>query len=533
VSLRSAPCPGCGATLEFKNAATLVVVCPFCGSASYRSDVALESIGKVAEVAPIESLLELGARGRHADRGWRAVGQIQLDHGAGPWNEWCLAFDDGTWGWLAEAQGQLLLTRAVEGAKAPTRTRLRPGNEVSLGETGLFRIAEVGSARVTAVRGEIPARVVPGQAVHYADLSGPGGLFGTLDYGTGDELEAAYAGRVVAAEEMGLDPSKAARVERRAAAERVSCPHCAGILELRDPDSVRAACGSCGSLLDTSTKSVHVLGMAREIEARPDLPLGGQGVLEGETVETLAFLVRSVKVEGVRYAWHEYLLRRARGGYRWLVESHGHWLLADGIPLGDVGDGAFSKRVDGREFQHFQAGNARVDAVYGEVYWEVRVGETVKAVDYVCPPRMLTLETTQKEQIATLGRYATRGEVESAFSLAKPLREPVGVAPAQPNPHDGPWGLAGCGTLLALALLMVAVSNAAGNDHSGILFPGALIALVLAIPPIAAKSRRAGFERARWEDSDHPGGPVSVSAADRFRRPLTSPDGQDDEGDEE
>ena len=114
MSLRTAPCPGCGATLTFLSAASVCIVCPYCGGGSMRTDRALESFGTVAELAPIESPLTLYQAGRFGGVGYTAVGLLQLDHGAGPWNEWCLLFDDGTWGWYAEAQGQTLFTRKDE-----------------------------------------------------------------------------------------------------------------------------------------------------------------------------------------------------------------------------------------------------------------------------------------------------------------------------------------------------------------------------------------------------------------------------------
>ena len=56
-------------------------------------------------------------------------------------------------------------------------------------------------------------------------------------------------------------------------------------------------------------------------------------------MEVLALLERSVRVEGIRYPWKEYLLRVAKGGgYRWLSESKGHWILLEPANLGEVGE---------------------------------------------------------------------------------------------------------------------------------------------------------------------------------------------------
>ncbi len=507
MSLRTASCPGCGATLEFKNAATLVVVCPFCASASYRSDVDLQLLGKVADVTPIASVLDVGTVGRHGGVGWTCVGQIQLDHGAGPWNEWCLLYDDGRWAWLAEAQGELLLTEKKETEAPPPLVDLEPGSDVDLGAAGQYVVAEVGEGKVTAVRGELPARVVPGDVVHYADLRGPGRAFGTLDFGAGtDSCEAVYLGRIVMAADMGLKEEDAKAPERRAEAERISCPKCAGVVELRDPDSVRVVCGNCGALLSRDEKAVKMLGIAADLKSKPAIPLGATGTLCGERVEVLAYLVRSVRVDEIRYPWREYLLM-ASTGYRWLVESQGHWSLVRSLPLGDAKREGLTVWTGGKRFRHFQGGEARVDYVLGEVYWEVEVGETVRYDDYVAPPDLVSVEKSGKEIVASVGFYVTPEEVQTAFALPVALHEPVGVAPAQPNPYDGRvgayWGV-GLAMVVLLFVLMGLVSSAVGGDQAGVVFPGLLIGIALLVPPIVVTSRRSSFETRRWEDSDHP-----------------------------
>ena len=136
MSGRTAGCPSCGAPIEFRNAATVLVVCGACGGASTRKGLDLEKLGRVAEVTPIDSLLDLGTTGRFEGKGWTAVGQVQLDHGEGPWNEWCLLFDDGTWGWLGEAQGEILVTRPVPSLPVPPHGKIHPGDAVDLGAGG-------------------------------------------------------------------------------------------------------------------------------------------------------------------------------------------------------------------------------------------------------------------------------------------------------------------------------------------------------------------------------------------------------------
>jgi hypothetical protein len=440
VTARTASCPGCGARIAFENAAALFVVCPHCGGASERTDLDLSLVGRVAQVAPIESVLSLGAEGRLEGERWRAVGLLQLDHGAGPWNEWFLSFEDGSWAWLAEAQGELLLTReAALERPPPAPAALRPGDEVVLPPHGRFVVAESRSARVVSSRGELPVRAVPGETYEYADLRAPRGGFATVAATGEPGGGVAYVGRTVARAELGIDPTTVAEAEpARVAARRLACPKCGDSVDVRDPfRSIRVVCPSCGTMTDPREGRLRVLGVAAALKARPALPIGSRGTLRGRRLEVLCFLVRSVRTDAV-YRWREYLLRDEAGGYRWLVESDGHWNLASPLGPGDVAlQGTRRARWDGRDFRFFQGGTARVDHVQGEAYWAVEVGEEVKTRDFVGPPSepwMISVETSGEERVVSLAEYVPASEVSAAFG-GVPLPASGGVAPNQPNPH--------------------------------------------------------------------------------------------------
>ena len=205
MSLKSAMCPGCGAQIRFESMASLVVVCESCRFASYRRDLDLEKIGKVGEIAPIDSPIELRMRGVLGGRRFSVKGLVQLDHGRGPWNEWSIEFDDGTRAWLAEAQGQYLVTREQRSGELPTYEQLKAGERIDLGAAGEWVIAERGTGRVVALAGELAADIRPGQTVRYADLGGPDDGFGTLDFGEGSVVRTVYLGRRHGLAELGLE----------------------------------------------------------------------------------------------------------------------------------------------------------------------------------------------------------------------------------------------------------------------------------------------------------------------------------------
>jgi hypothetical protein len=474
MSARFAACPSCGARIEFANSASLIVVCESCEYVSYRTDVKLELIGKVAQVAPIESALALHARGKIDGSGFEIVGQVQLDHGKGPWNEWAIAFDDGKSAWLAEAQGQILFTREVDGGGELRYASIAAGAEIDLGASGRWTVAEKGSGRVTAIRGQLPELIKPDSIVHYADLSGEGDGFGTFDFGAGDACEAIYLGRRLSAADLALDLSGAAApAERKVRAARITCPKCAGAIDLRDPENTqRVGCPFCGALLDPRSKEMQVLGVSLTTRSRSALPIGAKGRISAQEFEVLAWLERSVVEEGVRFPWEEYLLRRGDGAYRWLVCSDRQWSFVEPLNLADVKRSSSRVSYRGRSFRRFSGGEARVDRVLDEVYWEVSVGETVRSDDYVDPPLMISFETTEGEKIASLGTYLERAAVETAFGLKQKLPSPTAIGAIQPNPVRADlrrwWKSAAVITAIVLGLdLFFHVAHTGKIAHAG------------------------------------------------------------------
>ncbi|MHC5020641.1 MAG: DUF4178 domain-containing protein [Planctomycetota bacterium] len=479
MSGRTANCPNCAGPIEFKNAATLYVVCPYCGGASQRQDVDLHFLGKVAAVADIDSPFDLGARGDFNGLGWTIVGQLQLDHGAGPWNEWCAVFDDGSWRWIAEAQGKVYLTRELDlespDLEIPPHGFLQPGEPLSLGEAGDFVVAETGQGEVVAARGELPVLIITGAKVNYTDLSGGDDRFATLDYGDGTTCLAAYAGERHDFHDLGFHPESVGRKEaKRVDVDRLGCASCGAPLQVRDPECKRIGCQACGCLMDAGTQQV-VAEQGKSSRA-PLIALGSPVTLRGAQYTLLAYLIRSVTSYGTRYPWAEYLLRNnADGSYRWLIHQNGHWNLAVPVELGDCRKASATSSYKGRSFKHFTSGTAVVEYVLGEVYWAVEQGEAVQADDFVAPPEMLSFESSRRdrgaETVASLTTYLPHTEVQLAFKLKK-VAKPRGVAPNQPNPHAIapwlPWWLG----MVALIIVMIVGFHASFEQRDLVLMSG-------------------------------------------------------------
>ena len=175
-------CPACGAPVQFRSAAPYAV-CSHCQSLLVRRDIRLEAIGRVAAVPEDFSPLQLHASGWFEQHHFTLLGRIRKVWEQGSWNEWCASFDDRRLGWLAEAQGDLVMTfEQPAGALAqfPAGTAPAPGDSYML-DRQRFEVSDVKDVQCLGAEGELLSAPTPGQAMKSVDLRGPGLAFATIE----------------------------------------------------------------------------------------------------------------------------------------------------------------------------------------------------------------------------------------------------------------------------------------------------------------------------------------------------------------
>ena len=217
--------------------------------------------------------------------------------------------------------------------------------------------------------------------------------------------------------------------------ERLVCPTCGAPVPIFVPsETERCGCEACGALLDYRQGALRLLVQLEPPSVRPLLALGSQGQLFGTTRTVIGFMQRAVTVDGDLYTFREYLLH-SEHGYSWLLEENHHWLHVSPVATSKVTERAGSARYDGRSYRAFAGGTPVVDFVIGEFYWKVQRGDTCSTLDYIDPPRLLSVERTDNEVSWSEGEYVESELLARAFGLKHALPRPIGVAPAQPNPH--------------------------------------------------------------------------------------------------
>lgn len=349
-----------------------------------RSGKALESAIAAATV------LELGARGKlRAARGsgapsgaFRLAGRVAVRSDAGAiWNEWTLAFDDGSAAFLAEARGTF--TVFVEASIAPAWDALVAGAPLDAG----LVVVERGQARRVAVEGDAD----PGPRLYrYADLSAADGEIVTFDYG--EATPRVFRGRPSTLRDLGLAP----RTER--------------------------------------PRYLPVSGFpVQPPEGAPlFLALGDEGTLDGTRWRVIAQLARSVEEDGERFGWREYLLHDPARGFRWLVESEGHWSFVESVEAGMVRESGGGASYEGEAYKPLSSGEVRLDWAAGELPWEVFPGDTSQARDYVRAPHLLSREATTDEVVWSRASYLPTSVLAKAFGK-RLLPKPRGRAPHAPK----------------------------------------------------------------------------------------------------
>ena len=468
MSVLQANCPSCAASIEFKAGSTIVVICPFCRSAVARTDRGLDDLGKVAEIMDSESPLKLGLKGTFGGHKFELTGRAQNRHEMGGfWDEWYATFSNGWVGWLAEAQGKFYLTfyqPLPDGAQVPVFENLQIGQTVEAipNKTALM-VTEKGTATAVAADGEIPYKLEPNETSNYADLSGQNNAFATIDYSLTPPW--VFVGNQVSLAEIGLGDAKSVRREARSVAtDKIGCPNCGGALELTAPDKAeRVTCPYCNSLLDVNQGKLSWLKALKPSPSPQEfaLPIGAVGTFQSDVqYKLIGATVRSVEIEGIKYFWHEYLLYNPQIGFRWLVHSDNHWNFVEPVNPADVIPNGTSVSYNGQNYKIFQDAPAVIEYVTGEFYWRVEQGETVRAIDYVAPPLMLSQETTANEMNWSIGTYMTNAEIEKAFNVAD-LPKPWSVAPNQPFTGGFyiKWGFALLGLLCIVSILMLPFSS--------------------------------------------------------------------------
>lgn len=202
MTMRHFACPSCGAPVYFRSGQSVFATCGYCRSTIVRRDVDVEAIGKVAQLTEDMSPFQIGTMGQIDGSGFTICGRARMAWDDGTWNEWYLLFDDGTDGWLAEAQGFYAVNVAADFSPQPiiSQTSGRPEFSLSTGQlvsvsNRWLTVVDVKRAVCVGTEGELPRIADFRSSIISADLMDKNGAYACVELH--DSLTYAFIGRYV------------------------------------------------------------------------------------------------------------------------------------------------------------------------------------------------------------------------------------------------------------------------------------------------------------------------------------------------
>ena len=447
-----APCPGCGAPVEFRSAQSAFAVCPYCQSTVVRQGETLARIGKMAELFDDFSPLQLFAAGRVDGQSFTLVGRLQYAYPGGRWTEWIAALDGERTGLLSEDNGAFVfsLPHTLE-REAPPAGDLRVGATTAFNGQS-YTVASNEQVTLVSAQGELPRLPDLGKPFPAVELRSDQGQVLSLDYDT--QPPGAYLGHAVRLEDLQLTGlrDESAKDEK---GRSFACPNCGAPVSVNLADSKSITCGNCNSIIDLSQGIGGELRHAEQDEpVRPLIALGSVGTLQGVNWQVVGFQHRMGVEPGddEHFGWNEYLLFNKKRGFSFLVDAEDGWsMVAPTTGAPSMVESGKTAKYLGKTYQQQYAYNAETTYVAGEFYWQVERGQKTFNRDFANGNSLLSMERSANELTWSSGSRMDSATVAAAFKLdaKKDMFKRADAAPLSAASSMG------CGTIILVIVVIL------------------------------------------------------------------------------
>ena len=413
-----APCPGCGAPVDFRSAQSTYAVCAYCQSTVVRSGETLARIGKMAELFDDHSPLQLQASGTWNSQAFTLVGRLQYKYAEGTWTEWHAVRADGTSAFLSEDNGAYVFTTPLQAQRAmPMAEQFRVGATTAINGKS-FSVASNQTVALLSAQGELPHLPALGEPFTMVELRNATGEVLSVDYGT--RPPSLSIGSAVLLDDLQLVGLRAESVKDEKG-RQFDCPSCGAPITVQLASSKSITCGACHSLIDlTSGIGGEFKHASQDEPVQPLIPLGSTGKLQGVDWQVVGFQQRMGAVPGddEQFGWEEYLLFNAKRGFLFLVDTTEGWSLVKpttGAP--EMAVSGQSATYLGSRYQLKESYNAETTYVLGEFYWQVQRGQKTSNRDFASGKSLLSREQSVQEVTWSVGSNIDSALVATAFKL--------------------------------------------------------------------------------------------------------------------
>jgi hypothetical protein len=130
------------------------------------------------------------------------VGRIIYEYEQGGWNEWHIVFNDGSSGWLSDAQDEYAVShKDLAKRQFPPPDAVKPGQKITWNNV-TYEVTTITRARYRGVEGELPFEYWDKTEMYFVDLETSDGRFATIDYSEAEPL--LFLGEAVEFEDLQL-----------------------------------------------------------------------------------------------------------------------------------------------------------------------------------------------------------------------------------------------------------------------------------------------------------------------------------------
>ena len=154
----------------------------------------------MADLPPDSSPIQIGTEGVYENRPFVVVGRIMYEYEFGGWNEWNIVYNDGTYGWLSDAQLEYDISFSfTPPMPLPSSHQMKRGQKFTWNNRE-FEATNLTNANYRGVEGELPFEYWDKHRMLFADLRSTAGDFATIDYSEDPPL--LFLGRAVPFEDL-------------------------------------------------------------------------------------------------------------------------------------------------------------------------------------------------------------------------------------------------------------------------------------------------------------------------------------------
>ena len=460
-----APCPGCGAPVEFRAAQSTHAVCGYCQSTVVRQGDVLSRLGKMGELFDDHSPLQLFATGAFQKKSFTLIGRLQYKTSEGTWTEWNAFFDDGSTGWLAEDNGSYVFTLSTAAPRElPPAERFVIGKQITINGKP-YSVASNAKASLISAQGELPKLPPLGQLFDVVELRNAAGEVLSIDYTA--QPPVVSQGTAVLLDDLQLKGLKDESVKEEKG-RQFNCPHCGSPVVVALATSKSITCDSCHTLIDLSQ------GVGKELQAaiqeepiQPLIPIGTVGKLQGVMWQVVGFQHRmGVEPDDPddEFGWSEYLLYNQKKGFCFLVDATEGWSLvrpATGAPTVKGKTAIYQNKNYTLKYSY----QAETDYVCGEFYWLVQRGQKTANQDFANGKNLLSLEQTANEAVWSIGGVIASDAVAQAFDLNS-KRELFNRDDASPLSSDSRVGIVAILVILFVVIVFIVLLRSCTSDDT-------------------------------------------------------------------